>query len=157
MHRQSPFTSHSFHSKVLLWNTLTLVILMARPWADAATVDQGGLTSGAGFSGSAGQTAVIRRQSENRRVDDGFWYGAACDCRYHGDIDADGVMTVFDVVVLVNVAFRGGDPPVADPYCPHINRGDLSCDGQINVFDVVLGVAAAFRGDDQRCNPCTDM
>jgi hypothetical protein len=133
-----------------------LLGLLMLSLADAATVDQGGLTSGGAIGGSAGQTAVIRRQSADARVDDGFWYGVACDCRYQGDFDEDGIITVFDVVILVNIAFRNGEMPLADPYCPHKNRADVTCDGLINVFDAVVVVSTAFRDDDQRCDPCTD-
>ncbi|HUU45689.1 MAG TPA: hypothetical protein VM118_08135 [Acidobacteriota bacterium] len=106
------------------------------------------------ISGTLGQWAAGRGQASNRQLEIGFWSGGACDCRFHGDVDADGDLDIFDVIGIVNAAFRGLPDPPADALCPHVNRGDVNCDGMINVLDVVLEVAAAFRNDNRLCNPC---
>ena len=131
--------------------------------AGTTTVDRGGLTSGGSATASSptlrvagvlGQIAITRAQSNDRIVDAGLWSTMACDCRYHGDIDADGDIDVFDVILIVDVAFRNGPNPPADPYCHHFNRADVNCDGQIDVFDAIIEVAASFQNDDRRCRPC---
>jgi len=107
-------------------------------------------------SGTLGQVADSRATSPTRKLGAGFWNTAvpACDCRYHGDIDANGVINVFDVVRIVDAAFRNGAYPPKDPFCPHMNRGDYNCDNIINVSDVVLAVNIAFRNGALTCDPC---
>ena len=107
-------------------------------------------------SGTLGQLADGRATSATRELGAGFWNTAvpACDCRYHGDLDANGVVNVFDVVKIVDAAFRNGAYPPKDPFCPHMNRGDYNCDNIINVSDVVLAVNIAFRNGALTCDPC---
>ncbi len=115
---------------------------------------------------SIGQNAVGEVSAGNIKMGLGFWYGAsgsgapscACDC--HGDLDCDGDVDVFDVTLVVNVAFRGADA-ILDPnvLCTR-ERTDVSCDGSTNIFDVTKFVNVAFRGADQStefCNPCTPI
>jgi hypothetical protein len=81
--------------------------------------------------------------------------GVACNCAFHGDIDASGSINVLDVVGVINVAFRNGDPAPTDPACPHATRADLNCDEIINVLDVVATIDIAFRNDTNGpCDPC---
>ncbi|MFC1525035.1 dockerin type I domain-containing protein [Planctomycetota bacterium] len=56
-----------------------------------------------------------------------------------GDINLDGMVNVLDVVLLVNVAFRGATPS------PGVNY-DVNHDGTVNVIDVVKVVNVAFKG-----------
>jgi hypothetical protein len=105
-------------------------------------------------AGTLGQWATGQGESSDRKLAIGFWSGGACDCRYHGDINTDGVVNILDVVEIVSTAFRGGPNPPSDALCPHFNRGDVNCDGKIDIIDVVVEVSTAFRGDDRRCNPC---
>jgi hypothetical protein len=110
---------------------------------------------------SVGQSVAGATSSANYQMGIGFWYGAnaggcACDC--HGDPVCDAVISnVQDVVVTVNVAFRGA-APVVDPNgaCPY-ETSDLNCDGATSVIDVVKIVNVAFRGANpaaEYCNPC---
>jgi hypothetical protein len=89
-------------------------------------------------------------------IEVGFWGGGACNCQFHGDLDADGEIGLLDAIQLVNTAFRNMPNPPADALCPHFNRGDVDCDGEIGILDVVIEVGVAFRNDDRRCNPCAD-
>jgi hypothetical protein len=109
------------------------------------------------LSGTLGQVAAGRAQSDAVEFGAGFWSAASapCDCRYHGDIDANGVVTLTDVVRLIDVAFRSGADLPKDHFCPHVNRGDYNCDGVINLADVVRAVNTAFRDNDMRCDPCS--
>lgn len=80
--------------------------------------------------------------------------GCVCDC--HGDPQCDGITNVFDVVDVVDEAFRNG-PSVTDVACPHLSRNDANCDCVVNVFDVVSFVDHAFRNNtDPFCDPCSD-
>jgi hypothetical protein len=109
------------------------------------------------LSGTLGQVTVGRAQSDAVELGAGFWSAASapCDCRYHGDIDANGVVTLADIVRLIDNAFRAGADLPKDHFCPHLNRGDYNCDGVINLADVVRAVSTAFRNNDMRCDPCT--
>ena len=92
----------------------------------------------------------------------GFWYGAAgggggCACDCHTDPKCDGVATVIDVVLIVDVAFRNGSPfPDPNGFCPYVTT-DVNCNGVTNVVDAVLLVEVALRGGDASalfCDPC---
>lgn len=60
-----------------------------------------------------------------------------------GDLNRDGLMTVVDVVTLINHVFRSGPEP--DPRW----SADVRCDGAMDVLDVVLLVDHVFRGGDK--------
>ncbi|HXF49695.1 MAG TPA: SBBP repeat-containing protein [Verrucomicrobiae bacterium] len=49
-----------------------------------------------------------------------------------GDLNLDGVMTLADVVLMLNFAFNGAPFPAAP------SAGDLNCDGKISPADVVV-------------------
>lgn len=130
------------------------------------SINGGGTTQSASanyqMGASVGQSVAGATSSANYQMGIGFWYGAnagggcACDC--HGDPVCDAVISnVQDVVVTVNVAFRGA-APVVDPNgaCPY-ETTDLNCDGATSVIDVVKIVNVAFRGDNpatEYCDPC---
>lgn len=80
--------------------------------------------------------------------------GVVCDCSFHGDLNGDGDINVFDIVGVVDIAFREGDPAISDESCPHETRADYNCDGEINVFDVVSAVEIAFREGSLPCDLC---
>ncbi len=68
------------------------------------------------------------------------------------------INNVQDVVVVINVAFRGA-PPTYDPNCVQgapAERTDVDCSGFTNVVDVVMIVNVAFRGTwpPGYCDPC---
>ncbi|HWO56140.1 MAG TPA: hypothetical protein VNN55_01090 [bacterium] len=132
---------------------------------DWSSINGGGAIDAASpnyrLGSSVGQSVAGAASSANHRMGIGFWYGAnaggcACDC--HGDPVCDAVISnVQDVVVTVNVAFRGA-APVVDPNgaCPY-ETTDLNCDGATSVIDVVKIVNVAFRGANpatEYCNPC---
>ncbi len=77
-----------------------------------------------------------------------------CACQHQGDVVADGVPDVFDVVGLIDYAFSGASQPPMDPSCPHVDRGDVNCDGGDDVFDVVGLIDYVFSGGNTPCNPC---
>ncbi|HUU46217.1 MAG TPA: S8 family serine peptidase [Acidobacteriota bacterium] len=82
--------------------------------------------------------------------------GLPCDCSFHGDLNGDGIISILDVVMVVDVAFRSGAPAPTDPACPHATRADYNCDGMVNVLDVVMAVDIAFRDGPPPCNPCEE-
>ncbi|MBI3589388.1 MAG: hypothetical protein HY093_03185 [Candidatus Liptonbacteria bacterium] len=57
-----------------------------------------------------------------------------------GDLNGDEVLDIFDVTLLVNVAFRGASPPAL------FARGDINGDGKYDIFDVTLLINHVFRG-----------
>ncbi len=67
----------------------------------------------------------------------GFVHSTVIKC---GDANADGSLTVADVVYLVNYLFKGG--PVAKPY----EAGEANCDGKVTISDVVYLVNYLFKG-----------
>lgn len=106
-------------------------------------------------SGAIGQIASGRPLSATNSVAEGFWNTLGiCECPYIGDIDTNSTIDIFDVVALVNSAFRGAPIPPGDRFCPLTTRGDLNCDNLVDILDVVAVVNTAFRNLDNRCNPC---
>lgn len=106
-------------------------------------------------SGTIGQIASGRSQSDTKKLNSGFWNTVGvCDCPFVGDIDGNSHIDVLDVVAMINVAFRNGEYPPGDPLCPYWTRAEVNCDGQVDVLDVVAIINTAFRNTDSRCNPC---
>ena len=54
-----------------------------------------------------------------------------------GDLNADGLVNILDVVVLVNIVLGGSEP---------IDAGDLNGDNTINILDVVMLVSMILNG-----------
>jgi M6 family metalloprotease-like protein len=63
-----------------------------------------------------------------------------------GDANADKILTVTDVIYLVNYLFRGGNTPI-----PESLVGDVNCDGKISVSDVVYLINYLFKGGPPPC------
>jgi photosystem II stability/assembly factor-like uncharacterized protein len=63
-----------------------------------------------------------------------------------GDANADGKVTVSDVVYLVGYLFKGGLKPVP------LEAGDANCDGNITVGDVVYLINYLFKGGPKPCS-----
>jgi len=57
-----------------------------------------------------------------------------------GDANGDTLVTISDVVYLVNYLFKGGPPP--NP----LEAGDANCDGLVNVADVIYLINYLFKG-----------
>ncbi|UCB52152.1 MAG: dockerin type I repeat-containing protein [Candidatus Zixiibacteriota bacterium] len=95
-------------------------------------VNSGGQTSPIGFSESTNWGMAAGYVSATRVS--------------RGDINADGMINVGDVVSLVNYLYRDGDEP-----CP-VEAGDVTCDEKVNVGDIVVLVNYLFRdGDPPPC------
>jgi hypothetical protein len=87
---------------------------------------------------AGGQSSAIGpSNSTNFKLYAGFVHSTVVKC---GDANADGSLTVSDVVYLVNYLFKGG--PIPKPY----EAGEANCDGKITVSDVVYLVNYLFKG-----------
>jgi hypothetical protein len=64
----------------------------------------------------------------------------------YGDVNGDGLITVSDVVYLINYLFKGGPPPAGG-----VMIGDINCDGKVTVSDVVYLINYLFRGGPPPC------
>ena len=62
----------------------------------------------------------------------------------HGDLNADGIVDVFDILRLISVAFSGGQA------CP-ASDADVNCSGQIDVFDVLRLINYTFSNGIPPC------
>jgi len=60
--------------------------------------------------------------------------------RSYGDANADGKVSISDVVYIINYLFRGGPAPVP------LQVADCNCDTQVSVADVVYLINYLFRG-----------
>ncbi len=66
-----------------------------------------------------------------------------------GDADFNGMITVSDVVYLINYIFAGGPAPH-----PIKLVGDADCNGTISISDAVYLINYIFAGGPPPCNPC---
>jgi len=64
----------------------------------------------------------------------------------HGDDNADGKVTVSDVVYEINYLFKGGPPPLP------LETGDVNCDNKPTVSDVVYLINYLFKGGPLPCD-----
>ena len=89
---------------------------------------------------SGGQSSAIGlSESANWGVEMGYVLAIRVT---RGDVNADGIINVGDVVSLVNYLYRAGGEP-----CP-VEAGDVTSDGTVNVGDVVYLVNYLYRGGD---------
>lgn len=86
----------------------------------------------------------------------GFWYGSStqgCSCPSQGDINADHLLDIFDVILTIGIAFSG-EPDLKDSGCP-ITRGDVNNNRAMDVFDVLYLIDAVFSGGPYPIDPCS--
>jgi hypothetical protein len=69
--------------------------------------------------------------------------GIGCLC---GEVDNDGLITIADVVFLINYIFVGGAAPQP------LWVGDVDCSGSINIADVVYLINYIFSGGAAPCS-----
>ncbi|HXF48161.1 MAG TPA: SBBP repeat-containing protein [Verrucomicrobiae bacterium] len=62
-----------------------------------------------------------------------------------GDLNLDGVLTMADVVLMLNFAFLG------DPFAAAPSAGDLNCDGKISPADAVIMLQIFFLSVSPPC------
>jgi hypothetical protein len=63
-----------------------------------------------------------------------------------GDVNQDGMISIGDVVYLINYLFRGGDQPIPR------ETGDINCDEGVDVGDVVYLINYLFGQGPPPCN-----
>lgn len=80
-----------------------------------------------------------------------------CICPCPADPNCAGNATdVFDVVMTIDIAFRGGSG-TTDPSCP-VGRSDVDCSGMVDILDVTHLISVAFRSGNpavEFCDPCS--
>lgn len=82
-------------------------------------------------------------------------YPERCACACAGDPYCDGVLDAADVVMLIDVAYRGR-PVTLTNGCPLANT-DVDCSGATNAIDAVRMIDVVFRAfppETHFCNPC---
>jgi hypothetical protein len=83
-------------------------------------------------------------ESSNYGVRHGYAHTAAV---LHGDVTANGIINVGDVVYLRDYLYAGGDPPIP------LESGDVNCDGIINLGDLIYLQNYLWRGGPPPCDP----
>jgi hypothetical protein len=96
---------------------------------------------------AGGQSSPIGSGSSTHYKLMGGYVGATFVQR--GDVNADGIVNVNDVVYLINYLFVPASPPPVP-----LEAGDATCDGIINVNDVVYLINYLFvPGSPPPCDP----
>lgn len=65
--------------------------------------------------------------------------------RNAGDLNLDGVINTFDIILLVNYVFKGGTPPVPT------SSGDVGCDDIITAADIIYLARYVFLSGPPPC------
>jgi hypothetical protein len=96
------------------------------------------------LSGTAGQTAVGSGSSASYGLSHGYWqdFGGSsgpCDCE-PGEMNADGVINIFDVTGLISYLYMEGAAPVPYELC----NGDPNKDCTCNIFDVTFLISHLY-------------
>ena len=106
----------------------------------------GGRASSTNFSlriGSGGQLAVGLSEDSTFYAWQGYVHTAAF---VHGDANANGEITIADVVYLVNYCFKDGPDPIP------LETGDANGDNEANISDAVYLVNYLFKDGDPPVN-----
>ncbi len=69
-------------------------------------------------------------------------------CDFCGDADGSGLISISDVVFIINYIFSGGLPPVP------LSNADVNCSGLVNISDAVYMIAYIFSGGAAPCASC---
>ena len=83
-------------------------------------------------------------------VDDFSLSVYACSYVVNGDADADGQVSLSDVVYVINYLYKSGPAPLCDPVTA---CGDPNVDGLVDVSDVLYLVNYLYRGGPPPGNP----
>jgi hypothetical protein len=112
---------------------------------------QGSSSTNFQLSGTTGQTAVGVGSSTNFGLNHGYWqdFGGSsgpCDCE-PGEMNADGVINIFDVTGLISYLYLGGSAPTPYALC----NGDMNKDCVCNIFDVTGLISFLYLGGPPPC------
>jgi len=75
-----------------------------------------------------------------------------CACPRQGDLNDDGFYDVFDLLILVDILFKG-HPDVQSPDCI-VSKSDLDGDGFTTALDLPILINHIFAGGPQPSDPC---
>jgi len=113
-------------------------------WAGGYVIDWDNLNNGIQpvssdmyfIMSSIGQAVTGSMQGDNYILVTGFWAG------YYksGDVNADGVIDLGDLLHLISYLFKGG--PAPHP----LEAGDINCDGVIDLGDLLYMINYLYRG-----------
>lgn len=109
--------------------------------------------AGTYFNGGVTHVTCIATDAAGNKDTCGFNITVnVCICLNQGDVNNDGLIDVFDVIGIIDIAFSGNIDP-QDPGCP-LTRGDVDNSGTTDVFDVIYLLATAFSGGPNPVDPC---
>jgi len=121
-----------------------LVSLFQLSWGSGYVIDWDNLNNGIQpessdvyfIMSSVGQSVTGSMQGGGYVLVAGFWTG------YYksGDVNADGVIDLGDVLYLINYLYKGG--PAPDPW----EAGDVNCDGVIDLGDLLHLINYLYKG-----------
>jgi hypothetical protein len=112
------------------------------PYVSDVTIAVGG---GVPYGDNELTFQAVGGDGQNKRCEVTLRVEVAYAC---GDVNADEIVDVGDLVYLIGSLFRGGNPP--DPEC----LGDVNCNGVVDIGDVVYLVGFLYRGGATPCPDC---
>jgi hypothetical protein len=107
----------------------------------------GGRASSTNFSlrvGSGGQSGVVGPSEDSSFY---AWQGYVHAAIYlHGDVNANGEITVSDVVYLISYVLKSGPAPIP------LETGDVNCDNIANITDITDMINYLFKSGPPLCD-----
>jgi hypothetical protein len=107
----------------------------------------GGRASSTNFSlrvGSGGQPGVVGPSEDSSFY---AWQGYVHAAIYlHGDVNANGEITVSDVVYLISYVLKSGPAPIP------LETGDVNCDNIANITDITDMINYLFKSGPPLCD-----
>jgi hypothetical protein len=107
----------------------------------------GGRASSTNFSlrvGSGGQPGVVGPSEDSSFY---AWQGYVHAAIYlHGDVNANGEITVTDVVYLISYVLKSGPTPIP------LETGDVNCDNIANITDITYIINYLFKSGPPLCD-----
>jgi hypothetical protein len=130
-------------------------------YIDGAVLGDGTSVSGGGnlvtikfFPVNYGKSQILiapirARDENNNQLNYSAIDGWAQVCHFKGDVNADNVLDISDVVYMIQWIFNGGPTPIPAPLV-----GDVNCDLTTDISDCVYFIAYIFAGGPAPCGPC---
>ncbi len=133
-------------------------VMAGNPPPYAVVSDQGDGTAILTLSptpGDAGEDTILVTAGDGDLADTAeviVTVEATCNCPFHADFDANGLLDAIDLNAEIDALFFNGADP-QDPSCP-VSRADVNHDGVPNALDLNALIEHLFFGGPDLLDPC---
>ena len=136
-------TSHYSNAVFLLWENNGSGVLLGPDTYMAESAGSCALLHDRDSDGDLDMTGI------DEDADLVILFDNTCPVPLVGDINHDLALSSGDIVLLVNVVFKGAPPPA-----PCLELGDVNCSGLVTSGDIILLVNHIFKSGEPPCTLC---